>query len=248
MARKPKAINKTAGFSIAANNTNIKAIADRPCWAVRTLRWLFVRMPRAVWRWICNIDIHGLCNLTLMLLIIIFFSILIGQILKPGYEAVSNKIANKTPEITVKSPKNNVQIISNTVPDVVIRTQIKQNADVVIEEEKTIIITPFKASRKSTILNNPEFIRVNGDIIIDGEKIGRRLRDQTYINGNLIIQNMSGFTLPCGVKVNGNLIVRNINSLNFCGDFTVNGDIYVSADSSFGPIPRNAHILGQVIF
>jgi hypothetical protein len=216
-------------------------------------------MPRAVWRWICNIDLHGLSNLTLMLLIIILFSILIGQILRPNCDknVTSNKIITRFPEMATKLPKNNVQVINNPVPDAVIKSQPKEEvqADVVIEEEKTIIqhgnraviILPLKTPRKQ-IFMEPEFIKVNGDIIIDGEKFGKRLRNETYINGNLIIQNMNGFTLPCGVKVNGNLIVRNINALNFCGDFTVNGDIYVSADSSFGPIPRNARVHGQIIF
>lgn len=252
MAKKPKAItvNKTKGFSVAAKNTNIKAVADRPVWAVRALRWLFVRMPRDVWNWICGIDLNGLCNLTLMLFIIILFSFLIGQLLGPKCDKNKTR-AGRQPEIITTLPKNNVQIISNTVPDVVIKSypKVDPQEDVLIEEEeKTIIILPFKAPTRRPAFIETEFINVNGDVIIDGERVGKRLHNQTYINGNLIIQNMRGFTLPCGVKVNGNLIVRNINALNFCGDFIVNGDIYVSEDSSFGPIPRNARIRGQIIF
>lgn len=251
MARKAKAVNKTAEFSIAAKNAEIKTITERPVWAVRALRWLFVRMPRDVWNWICGIDLNGLCNLTLMLFIIILFSFLIGQLLGPKCDRNKTR-TGKQPEIITTLPKNNVQIITDTVPDVVIKSHTKQieeqPEDVLIEEEETIIILPLKTPTRRPVFIESEYIKVNGDVVVDGKRISKRLKNQTYINGNLIIQNMRGFTLPCGVKVNGNLIVRNINALNFCGNFTVNGNIYVSEDSSFGPIPRNARIRGQIIF
>ena len=244
--KKTEAVNKTVKFSVAAKNAEIKTIVDRPCWAVRALRWLFVRMPRSVWRWLCNIEVNGLCSLALMLMIIILFSILIGQVLGPRCDKNSEIVKTTNfPEIT---KKDNVQVINNSFSGTtVVKRQPKQQ-DILIEEERTVIILPLKTPRKAIITEPEMVIEVDGDMVIDGGSIGKRLRNQTKINGNLIIQNMRGFTLPCGVKINGNLIVRNVNALNFCGNFTVNGDIYVSSDSSFGPIPRNARVLGQVIF
>ena len=68
------------------------------------------------------------------------------------------------------------------------------------------------------------------------------------INGNLIIQNMRKYTLPCGMKINGHLFVRNVARLHFCGEFTVNGNIYVNRESSFGALPDGTKINGQIIF
>lgn len=250
--KKSKIINKTAGFSAAAQNTKNKEIADRPYLIVRAMRWLFVRMPRAVWRWLCNIEINGLCSLTLMLMIIILFSFLIGQMLSPRYDDKNTEavIVTNTPEIT---KNDNVRILNNSFTDeivannnIVIKTEYK-NKPMFVPRKKTTIILPLKQPVKTSI-SKPEFIKINGNIIIDGTQIGKRLGNHTRINGNLVLQNMRGFTLPCGIRINGNLIIRNVNSLNFCGDFTVNGDIYVSSNSSFGPIPRNANVMGQVIF
>ena len=58
---------------------------------------------------------------------------------------------------------------------------------------------------------------------------------------------MRKYTLPCDAKIRGNLFIRNVDKLSFCGQFSVKGNIYVSKQSSFGPIPRNANIGGQVI-
>ncbi|MCL2749188.1 MAG: hypothetical protein FWE50_03905 [Alphaproteobacteria bacterium] len=243
MPKKPIINNsKAAGFVAAKQTTEIKTVQDRPCWLVRALRWVFITAPRAVWNWICSIEIGGLCNLTMLLLIIVLFSILIGQVLNMR---CYRKVLVRTPEIiNVTSPVaktiDNVQITEESAP-----------------KKKTTIVLPLEQNEKANAevipaapakVAEPTFIKVNGDLIVDGEQIGRGLNSMTKINGNLYLQNMRYFTLPCGVKINGNLIVRNVRQLKFCGHFVVNGDIYVSADSSFGPIPRNAKVRGQVIF
>lgn len=247
MVKKNKIATKTTGFSVAARNAEIKTINDRPCWAVRALRWLFIRMPRAVWNWICNIEIAGLSNLAMLLLIIVLFSILIGQTLGPRCDKrVNQATATRTPQITSTMPKDNVEIIDAKA------INVAQPKQIIVPEKKTTIILPLKVRPKSLsfrkVSETTTITRIDGDVIIDGEMIGKRLSGQTKINGNLILQNMRGFTLPCGIKINGNLIIRNVRTLNFCGNFAVNGDIYVASDSSFGPLPRNARISGQIIF
>ena len=73
------------------------------------------------------------------------------------------------------------------------------------------------------------------------------LSNGVKVNGNLYIQNMRKYTLPCDAKINGHLIIRNVNKLSFCGGFTVNGNIYVNRESAFGPIPDNTRIRGKII-
>lgn len=88
----------------------------------------------------------------------------------------------------------------------------------------------------------------DGTLLLDGRKHATRMPAGSVITGNLILQNMARYTLPCGVRVNGDLFLRNVNMLKFCGRFAVKGNIYVSSNSSFGPIPKNAMLGGQVIF
>ncbi|MCL2758505.1 MAG: hypothetical protein FWE64_04285 [Alphaproteobacteria bacterium] len=89
----------------------------------------------------------------------------------------------------------------------------------------------------------------HGDTIVDGEYPGTvTLAPGAGIRGNLILQNHRRYTLPCGIHVKGNLLLRNVGQLRFCDDFTITGNIYVSRDSSFGPIPRSARLGGNVIF
>jgi len=89
---------------------------------------------------------------------------------------------------------------------------------------------------------------LQGHIVVDGRGRNIKMSSMTTVNGDLYIQNLRTYTLPCGTRVNGNLFLRNVALLKFCGCFDVRGNIYVSADSSFGPIPRDAFLGGRVIF
>ena len=64
---------------------------------------------------------------------------------------------------------------------------------------------------------------------------------------SLYIQHMRKYVLPRGIQIEGNLFLRDMGLLEFAGEFTVTGNIYVTPNSSFGPIPSNARIGGQVI-
>jgi hypothetical protein len=94
--------------------------------------------------------------------------------------------------------------------------------------------------------NNAPIVR-RGEITIDGTVVGEKLAVNTEVHGNLVLQNINRYTLPCGTHVRGNLIIRNVGLVRFCDDLVVTGDIYVSSRSSFGPIPRTARIDGQII-
>lgn len=259
MIKKIKPANKTAGFSKATSNAEIKTIIDRPRFIVRAYRWIFNTAPRAVWKWIVGLEIAGLCNMAMLLLIIILFSFLIGQAThksdcnrKNLPDATITNVAETAsdvmmPEIIEKN--DNVEII-NKPADMVIDNNAQQ-MQIVVTKKKTTIILPMKIKSESQYIgkfNKPSFVKINGNVVIDGGRTNKYLSQKTIINGDLILQNMNSFTLPCGVKVNGNLIVRNVRNLDFCGCFAISGDIYVSSNSSFGPIPRDAYINGQVIF
>ena len=86
-----------------------------------------------------------------------------------------------------------------------------------------------------------------GDTVIDHHDMTTVLQNGAHVRGNLYIQDLRKYTLPCNIVIDGNLILRDVNMLNFCGDFTVRGNIYVSPRSSFGPVPSTARIGGQVI-
>ena len=88
---------------------------------------------------------------------------------------------------------------------------------------------------------------MNGDIIVDINPSSPILSNGVKVNGNLYIQNMRKYTIPCEAKINGHLFIRNVNKVRFCGKFTVNGNIYVNRESSFGAIPEDATIKGQII-
>ena len=86
-----------------------------------------------------------------------------------------------------------------------------------------------------------------GDIIIDNRGDAKLLNNGTEIDGNLYLQNMRKYVLPCNIKISGNMFIRDVSMLQFCGDFEITGNIYVSPRSSFGPIPSSARLGGQVI-
>ena len=88
---------------------------------------------------------------------------------------------------------------------------------------------------------------IYGDVIIESRGEAIMLKPGAHIRGNLYLQRMRKYVLPCGVVIEGNLFLRDVNMLQFCGPFTVTGNIYVSPRSSFGPLPYNARLGGQVI-
>ena len=110
-----------------------------------------------------------------------------------------------------------------------------------------INVVPVKkdivAERQTARIENTMY----GDVIIDSRGAAEMLKCGDEVHGNLYLQNMRKYTLPCNIRIDGNLFLRDVGMLQFCGEFTVTGNIYVNPRSSFGPLPRNARIGGQVI-
>ena len=112
------------------------------------------------------------------------------------------------------------------------------------EPVRVVRATPDPVAEKQTAkINN----KMYGDVIIDSRGAAAMLQNGSEIDGNLYLENMRKYVLPCDIKITGNMFVRDVNMLQFCGDFEITGNIYVSPRSSFGPIPRTAHLGGQVI-
>jgi hypothetical protein len=121
----------------------------------------------------------------------------------------------------------------------VINNEVTEPVNVVPVKKSEVVI-----AKKQIAKQENKFL---GDVVIDSRGAGKLLQNQSQINGNLYLQNMHKYTLPCDVKINGNLFLRDIGLLQFCGDFVVTGNIYVSPRSSFGPIPKTARVGGYVV-
>ena len=226
----------------ATNNTwaKTKEIIAKP---FKYIAKLFKRF----WNWVCNIDLVGLVNITLLSAIIVLFSMLIidftGCNKKPVVVVAKNEInTTQQIQITNKVATQDIKKANHPAP-----LPLKKDAYTRKFIDAPINVVPVKkdivAERQTARIENTMY----GDVIIDSRGAATMLNAGDKINGNLYIQHMRKYTLPCNIKIEGNLFLRDINMLQFCGDFTVKGNIYVSPDSSFGPIPRTARIGGNVI-
>lgn len=226
---------------------------SKPSWIKRCWGAFKSRM-RKIWNWINGDRVAGTINVVLLCLIIVFFSFLVinlwdardanngrgGSVMFNNATAHNNTTGTEMP--TKKSP-----IIKKTVSaDVAFDTK---SENITITLPLRDVVTPKPAPEKKS--GNVVYLdNGNGnDLIMDGRNPdGSIIRPMTQINGNVFLQNMHGYALPCGVKINGNLFVRNVRMLKFCGCFEVTGNIYVSSNSSFGPIPAGSRLGGQIIF
>lgn len=198
---------------------------------------------KCFWNWLKGINLVALLNLALLSAIIVLFSMLILDVTKQANTPVVI-VADSTERGIVsefKEPKTDTRHIK---PRAVL--PLSQNAS----DSKTIGFVRTVKARPAPIVTQNIPCQNNvllSDTVIDSRYTATVLKNGTQVNGNLYIQDMRKYTLPCNVVINGNLILRNTGILNFCGDFTVQGNIYVSPRSSFGPLPNNARIGGHVI-
>lgn len=198
--------------------------------------WNFITLPfRALWAWLRTIDLIGLVNLTLLVAIIVLFSMLIIDLCG----------CNKKTIILVASDE--VSVTDKSAQPVVTKPTAPQKVAVTLPLKK---VAPVVNKANNTIVVNNEVRTCNtqhGDVIIDGEIPGTKILHCAKIDGSVYLQNMRKYTLPCGVTIEGDLFIRDVGMLQFCGEFTVTGNIYVTRRSSFGPIPKTARVGGQII-
>lgn len=220
---------------------SIKKNTPKTFWGrvVHMAGWPFRMIARGckkMWSWIRNIDLIGLVNSTLLVAIICLFSMLIIDVLNCRHN-MSHKPAVQQQTVVKKA---------HTEQKIMVR-----NVNVTLPLNKTNA-TPVNVARvKQDRVASRQIARTNnkifGDTVIDTRGAATVLHNGTHVHGNLYLQNMRKYTLPCDIHIDGNLFLRDMGLLQFCGKFTVTGNIYVSPRSSFGPIPRTARIGGQVV-
>lgn len=222
---------------------------------VRAIKWLWrliCRICRAIWNWLKSIDIVGMINLTLLVAIIVLFLSLISNFVcckKYSNTAVASnnksdvamtQKANTENRRVVKRKYNNASVLPVRVADAdknIVRPQIRT-----IGVDKPEIVTEL-ATPASEL---PQQV-LSGDVIVERAPYSPVLSNGVKINGNLFIQNMRKYTMPCDAKINGHLFIRNVQKLSFCGKFKVNGNVYVNRESAFGPFPEGTKINGQIV-
>jgi hypothetical protein len=232
-ARRVKSTRKAAvAKKVKKQNSVWKRICNIVCWPFRQI----AKLCRWGWNWLCEINVIGLVNVALLVSIIVLFSMLILDVTK----------CNKAPvvivaePVPVTKPVTERNVVARKMPALpVVNKQNAQPVNVVPVKKAEVEIAKRQIAKQ-----NKKFL---GDVVIDSRGAGALLQNQVQINGNLYLQNMHKYTLPCGVKINGNLFLRDIGLLQFCGDFVVTGNIYVSPRSSFGPIPKTARVGGYVV-
>ena len=241
-----KAARKNRNNSLKKRIVKIISWPWRACCAL--WNW-FKRICRTVWNWLKSIDIIGMINLTLLVVIIILFLSLIFNFVR----------CNKCASYKVSNRNNNVSIVEKQTNTTDSRKVVKRTfkTTLPIRSDKQ---TNIKPKIKTVGVAKPQVVKelslpakelpqqvLSGDVIVDNYPSSPVLSNGVKINGNLFIQNMRKYTIPCDAKINGHLFIRNVSHLNFCGKFKVNGNVYVNRGSAFGAIPQDAQITGQII-
>lgn len=242
-ARRVKANKKNTKTKTTRKNTKRKGFWARVwniiCWPFR----MIAKLCRRFWNWLCGINLVAMVNLALLVAIIVLFSMLIIDV-----------VGCRKQVVVVAKPQHAEQVVvseetapRNVRPRPVL--PIKVNAQTYKKEQPAINVVPVKRvevqiAKQQIAHNNNKFM---GDVIIDSRGAGAMLQNGAQVDGNLYLQNMRKYTLPCDIRINGNLFLRDVNMLQFCGDFVITGNIYVSPRSSFGPIPKTARLGGHVV-
>ena len=247
-----KSVRKVRKLNI--KKTMKKYLKNCTAYASRAVKkaWKYIcNICNSIWNWLKSIDIVGMINLTLLVAIIVLFSSLISDFVRSDKKAVS---VNKDTDVVVVSEQNNA------------KEPVTDNRRVVKRKYSTVL--PVKVDTQTNIIpkirtvgvEKPEIITelsvpaselpqqvLSGDVIIERHPASPVLSNGVKVNGNLYIQNMRKYTIPCDAKINGHLFIRNVERVNFCGKFKVNGNVYVNRESSFGPLPDGTKINGQII-
>ena len=230
-ARRMQRTHKTAKSSQSKRQNIWKRIWGVICWPFRQISKLF----RRFWKWLGGLDVVAMTNLALLVAIIALFSMLIIDAFG-FFGRCAIAVPNVPNQVTVTNESRRVVPRPVTLP---LASDVKTPVRVVPVKKSEIEIVKRQTAKQEN--------KLCGDVIIDSRGAGALIQNHTIVNGNLYLQNMRKYVLPCNVRVNGNLFLRDVNMLQFCGEFTVTGNIYVSPRSSFGPLPKTARIGGHVV-
>ena len=224
------------------------------------IRWIWKQIctfVRWLWKKICALNLIGLLNLALLVAIIVLFTMLILNVVNYRKKPVVI-ITDPVPASTIGDLKKHPSVVAEPTTK-----PVRVNAGYIRPRTNTLPIArdtknnkmaaePIRVTKETV---NPvtekqivkEQETMYGDIVIENRGDAKLLNNGTQIQGNLYLQNMRKYVLPCDIKITGNMFIRDVSMLQFCGDFEITGNIYVSPRSSFGPIPSTARLGGQVI-
>ena len=223
------------------------------CFICRNV-WAFICwICRGIWNWAKSIHVVGMINLILLVLAIILLMFLISDFSR--YTKHANKVSKASGvETLVVNPMKKVKPVKQKSDDgtfeicgLKVATTFpgsEQPKSKVKSNSKTVRVVKNKAGKQS---GNSSSQVLSGDVIVDMYPSSPVLANGVKIDGNLFVQNMHKYTIPCDAKINGHLFIRNVDRLYFCGKFIVNWNVYVNRQSSFGAIPKDAKINGQII-
>ena len=253
--------NKTKKIKKATRKTRwgnfkqwCKKIISFPIRAIKWLWRLICRVCRAIWNWLKSIDIVGMINLTLLVAIIVLFLSLISNfVCCKKYKSVNNNNGTTLQVIDKWAKQNqseNRRVVKRKYSNATV-LPIKidnQDVNVVRPQIRTIGVDKPEIVRElaTPASELPQQV-LGGDVIVERAPNSPVLSNGAKIDGNLFIQNMNKYTIPCDVKINGHLFIRNVQKVKFCGKIKVNGNVYVNRESSFGPFPEGTKINGQII-
>jgi len=197
------------------------------------------RQSSAVWKWLKRQDKLVFFNIILLALVIVMLCVMMRNVRRQS----SPQVLRTPPSQAVRNaPRAGVaeQRLLPNRPTII----ISRKAQAPIRRERKVI------KRQRPVVPEPVVInKIRGTIIIDGKgRAVKPLKPDTEIGGNLILQNIGVYLLPCGIKIGGDLLLRNVRELKFCGAFDIAGNIRVSRNSSFGALPKGAKLGGQILF
>lgn len=246
-------MNKSQKIKKAARNTrkqNIKQWFKKVLsYPVRAIKWLWnllCRVCRAIWNWLKSIDIVGMINLTLLVAIIVLFLSLITDFVRCN-KCEKSANANKSNVVMMQKENNDNRRVVQRKFSTTLPVKMDNQTNITPKIRTIGVKKPEVIRELSTPSNELPQQTLSGEVIVERGSNAPVLSNGVKVNGNLYIQNMNKYTIPCDAKINGHLFIRNVNKVNFCGKFKVNGNVYVNRESSFGPLPAGTKINGQII-
>lgn len=192
---------------------------------LKNLRNKFRDLLKGLNDYIKSTDLIGISNITLLSFLFVFFTILTLETI--SVYKTNNKIG-KTKLIVVYKKGSNRKINKDKI-------EIPEKIN--LEKNKNI-----NCKNKDKVYNR------YGDVVVDGKNSIDSIKQNENLVGNLYVQNIYNYTLPCDVSIKGNLFLRNLGRLKFCGKFTITGNIYITENVSFGNFPKGSKLEGNIIF
>ena len=223
------------------------------CWPFRKIAqfvcWLWKKLcllVRWMWKKICEINLVGLLNLALLIAIFVLCTMLIIDVLnyrKKPVVIVADPVTVTTTTNSTSKPAVVAEPVTKPVRASVTSAgyiRPRTNTLPIVRDAKTreMVAEPVRVTKQKTNPVTKKQIAtcaevMYGDIIIDNRGDAKLLNNGSQIHGNLYLQNMRKYVLPCGIKITGNMFIRDVTMLQFCGDFEITGNIYVSPRSSY---------------